>query len=61
MLLFVWQAVECLPIRLLATVVAVVLVAVCYLYPIYGYLHRSGEAPVSAADHPAKDGHGSSP
>lgn len=42
-LLVVWKSVDNLAVRFLATAVALVLVAACYLYPIRGYLARSGE------------------
>jgi MFS family permease len=44
-LLAVWQRVDSLPVRLLATLVALVLVAACYLYPIWRYLTRADEPP----------------
>ncbi len=47
LLLLVWQQVPWLVLRLIATVVALLLVGCCYLYPIYGYLRRSGESDVS--------------
>jgi len=42
-LLVVWQVVPFLWLRLVATVIAVVVVAGCYIFPIFGYLYRSGE------------------
>ncbi len=49
-LLVVWLQVDSLAIRLPATLVALVLVAGCYLFPIFGYLRRSGEALESRND-----------
>lgn len=43
-LLVVWKQVEGLAPRLILTLVALALVIACYLYPIYGFLTRSGEA-----------------
>lgn len=42
-LLFVWQAVNSLVVGLVTTLVALVAVAACYLYPIIGYLRRANE------------------
>jgi SHS family sialic acid transporter-like MFS transporter len=44
-LLAVWQKTEGLALHIAATLLALLLVACCYLYPIFGYLTRSGEAP----------------
>jgi hypothetical protein len=44
-LLGVWYLVDQTALRVLATVAALILAAGCYLYPIYCYLTRSGEAP----------------
>jgi MFS transporter, SHS family, sialic acid transporter len=43
LLLFVWRMTDNTPIRLAATFVATVLVAGCFLVPIFGYLRRAGE------------------
>lgn len=44
-LLGIWQNVDTLAVRLIATMLALVLVAGCYLYPIFGYLRRANESP----------------
>lgn len=44
-LLAVWQMIQDLFIRLAVTLVALVVVAGCYLYPMIGYLRRSNESP----------------
>ncbi len=43
-LLVIWIRVEALLIRLIATLFSLFLVGLCYLFPIIGYLRRSGEA-----------------
>ena len=42
-MLLVWQFSESWPLRIAATVGALLLVGGCYLFPIIGYLNRSGE------------------
>lgn len=44
-LLAVWQLVQDLTVRVVATLAALVVVAGCYLYPIIGYLRRAQEPP----------------
>jgi SHS family sialic acid transporter-like MFS transporter len=44
-LLGVWMTMDSVAIRFVATALALVLVAGCYLYPIAGYLSRAGEPP----------------
>ncbi len=43
-LLAVWQQVEGWPVRIAATLLALILVALCFLFPVIRYLARSGEA-----------------
>lgn len=49
-LLVLWQFVDNLFLRIAGTVLAVVLVAACYLYPIHCYLTRSGESAATRRD-----------
>jgi hypothetical protein len=49
-LLAVWQLVEGWPVRIGSAVVALVVVAGCFLFPVVRYLSRSGEPPTGRRD-----------